>query len=95
MNLPIWWTEIDAVPESDRLLRLGWDAERDTEFAALADGTLVPKADALRWVREIRDACRASDVAFFHKQWGGRTPKAGGRMLDGRTWSQYPANPRR
>ena len=60
-----------------------------------ADGTLVPKADALRWVREIRDACRASDVAFFHKQWGGRTPKAGGRMLDGRTWSQYPANPRR
>jgi hypothetical protein len=24
-------------------------------------------------------------------QWGGRTPKAGGRTLDGRTWDQYPA----
>jgi hypothetical protein len=24
-------------------------------------------------------------------QWGGRTPKAGGRLLDGRTWDQMPA----
>lgn len=24
-------------------------------------------------------------------QWGGRTPKAGGRELDGRTWSEFPA----
>lgn len=23
-------------------------------------------------------------------QWGGRTPKTGGRLLDGRTWDQYP-----
>jgi protein gp37 len=49
-----------------------------------------PKVDALPWVREIRDLCRAYGVAFFHKQWGGRTPKAGGRMLDNREWSQYP-----
>jgi protein gp37 len=28
--------------------------------------------------------------AFFFKQWGGRTPKAGGRELDGRTWDEYP-----
>lgn len=42
------------------------------------------------WVRELRDACQARDVAFFHKQWGGRTPKAGGRLLDGRTWDEYP-----
>jgi protein gp37 len=42
------------------------------------------------WVREIRDNCARSDVAFFHKQWGGRTPKAGGRELDGRVWSQMP-----
>jgi protein gp37 len=26
-------------------------------------------------------------------QWGGRTPKAGGRELDGRTWDQVPAVP--
>ncbi|WP_420636503.1 DUF5131 family protein [Candidatus Palauibacter sp.] len=23
------------------------------------------------------------------KQWGGRTPKAGGRLLDGREWNEY------
>jgi protein gp37 len=49
-----------------------------------------PKAAALRWVREVRDRCHAEGVAFFHKQWGGRTPKAGGRRLDGREWSEYP-----
>jgi protein gp37 len=42
------------------------------------------------WVREIRDACREVGVAFFHKQWGGRTPKAGGRELDGRVWDEMP-----
>lgn len=45
------------------------------------------------WVREIRDRCGASGVAFFHKQWGGRTPKAAGRLLDGRTWDQFPTKP--
>lgn len=43
------------------------------------------------WVRQIRDACEATDTAFFHKQWGGRTPKAGGRTLDGRQHSAMPA----
>ena len=43
-----------------------------------------------RWASDIRDHCLESDVAFFFKQWGGRTPKAGGRELDGRTWDQKP-----
>lgn len=43
------------------------------------------------WVRGLRDQCRAAGVAFFFKQWGGRTPKAGGRTLDGRTWDEMPA----
>ncbi len=42
------------------------------------------------WVREIRDKCVREQVPFFHKQWGGRTPKAGGRDLDGRTWDEMP-----
>lgn len=42
------------------------------------------------WVRDLRDRCVNSGVAFFHKQWGGRTPKAGGRLLDGRTWDEFP-----
>jgi protein gp37 len=29
-------------------------------------------------------------VPFFFKQWGGRTSKSGGRVLDGRTWDQMP-----
>ncbi len=43
------------------------------------------------WVRDLRDRCPAGGVAFFFKQWGGRTPTAGGRVLDGRTWDQMPA----
>jgi protein gp37 len=42
------------------------------------------------WVRDLRDACEAEGVAFFHKQWGGRTPKSGGRQLDGRTHDDMP-----
>lgn len=42
------------------------------------------------WVRDIRDRCVDAQVPFFFKQWGGRTPKAGGRDLDGRTWDQMP-----
>jgi protein gp37 len=41
-------------------------------------------------VRELRDLCVSQNIAFFFKQWGGRTPKAGGRELDGRTWDEYP-----
>ncbi|WP_188188936.1 DUF5131 family protein [Nonomuraea sp. SYSU D8015] len=44
----------------------------------------------LDWVREIRDRCVEADIAFFFKQVGGRTPKAGGRELDGRTWDEFP-----
>jgi protein gp37 len=44
----------------------------------------------LDWARSIRDQCAAAKVPFFFKQVGGRTPKAGGRLLDGRTWDAYP-----
>lgn len=42
------------------------------------------------WVRGVRDQCVRAGVPFFFKQWGGFTSKAGGRRLDGRTWSQMP-----
>lgn len=42
------------------------------------------------WVRSLRDQAIAAEIPFFFKQWGGRTPKAGGRTLDGRTWSEMP-----
>lgn len=44
----------------------------------------------LAWVEDIRDQCLAAEVAFFFKQWGGRTPKAGGRLLGKRTWDEMP-----
>lgn len=43
------------------------------------------------WVTDIRDQCVDAGVAFFFKQWGGRSPKSGGRLLDGREWNQFPA----
>jgi protein gp37 len=43
------------------------------------------------WLRALRDRCADVGVPFFFKQWGGPTPKAGGRLLDGRTWDQMPA----
>lgn len=42
------------------------------------------------WVRELRDLAVNASVPYFFKQWGGRTPKAGGRELDGRTWDEMP-----
>ena len=42
------------------------------------------------WVRDIQSICRMQQVPFFFKQWGGRTPKAGGRTLDGRTHDALP-----
>lgn len=42
------------------------------------------------WALSLRDQCTAAEVAFFFKQWGGRTPKAGGRVLRDRTWDELP-----
>jgi protein gp37 len=51
------------------------------------------RALELDWVRQIRERCVEAGVALFFKQVGGRTPKAGGRLLDGRTWDQMPDRP--
>jgi protein gp37 len=48
------------------------------------------RAHAAGWLRALRDQCRTSETAFFLKQLGGPTPKAGGRVLDGVVWHQYP-----
>jgi protein gp37 len=42
------------------------------------------------WARALRDQCQSAAVPFFFKQWGGRTPKAGGRLLDGEVWDEMP-----
>lgn len=45
---------------------------------------------SLEWLRELRDACGREGVAFFFKQWGGKTAKAGGRELDERIHDEMP-----
>ncbi len=46
----------------------------------------------LKWVRSIRDQCVDAGVAFHFKQWGGVNKKKNGRLLDGRTWDEFPAS---
>jgi len=43
-----------------------------------------------RWALDVRNQCVKAGVAFFFKQWGGRSPKAGGRLLEGEEWNQFP-----
>jgi protein gp37 len=45
------------------------------------------------WARALRDQCQSAAVPFFFKQWGGRTPKTGGRLLDGEVWDEMPGRP--
>jgi protein gp37 len=63
----------------------------------IAGGESGPKHRPVRieWLRDMRDRCAEEDVAFFFKQWGGRTAKAGGRLLDGKTYDAMPARPHR
>jgi protein gp37 len=42
------------------------------------------------WIADLRDRCVAEDIPFFFKQWGGRRPSSGGRLLDGIEWSELP-----
>ncbi|WP_433610361.1 DUF5131 family protein [Dactylosporangium sp. CA-139114] len=58
----------------------------------IAGGESGPRARPVdpQWIRELRDNANARGVPFFFKQWGGTTPKAGGRTLDGRLWDEMP-----
>jgi protein gp37 len=47
------------------------------------------------WVREIRGQCRAANVPFFFKQWGGPRKRLTGRTLDGRTYDEFPQQSQR
>ena len=82
---------LQAAPAAVRFLSieplLAPVGEIDLEGIAwvIVGGESGPKARPMdkRWVIDIRDLCERENVAFFFKQWGGRTPKSGGRRLDG------------
>jgi protein gp37 len=46
----------------------------------------------VEWVRELRHDAVERGIPFFFKQWGGRTAKAGGKVLDGDEWCHFPAS---
>lgn len=46
------------------------------------------------WVRQIRDRCVRYKTPFFFKGWGGINKKKTGRLLDGRTWDEFPNDDR-
>jgi len=58
----------------------------------IVGGESGPGARPMRaeWVLEIKKKCRRSNVPFFFKQWGGVNKKKNGRVLQGRTWDNYP-----
>lgn len=60
----------------------------------IVGGESGPKARPMdpSWVREIRDQCQTVRVPFFFKQWGGTRKKKTGRLLDDRTWEEFPAS---
>jgi protein gp37 len=48
------------------------------------------------WILEIKQKCETGGIPFFFKQWGGVNKKKTGRILQGKTWDNYPDidNPR-
>lgn len=58
----------------------------------IVGGESGPRARPMHpeWAREVRDQCIASGVPFFFKQWGGKRKSKTGRVLDGRTWDEFP-----
>jgi len=46
------------------------------------------------WAIDIRNQCLNARLPFFFKQWGGRSPKAAGRLLEGEEWNQFPTQTR-
>ena len=59
----------------------------------IVGGESGPNARPMKreWAIEVRDLCEQKRIPFFFKQWGGRTPKAGGRLLDEKEYNDVPA----
>jgi protein gp37 len=58
----------------------------------IVGGESGPHARPMRreWVVKIQRQCRAQHVPFFFKQWGGVRKRLAGRLLDGRTYDEFP-----
>lgn len=59
----------------------------------IVGGESGPKARPMKedWAIGVYNQCRAADVAFFFKQWGGVQKHRNGREFLGRTFDEYPS----
>lgn len=66
----------------------------------IVGGESGPKARPMKleWLQEVSRQCRVARVAFFFKQWGvwgadgeRRSKRSNGRVFEGRTWDEMPA----
>ncbi len=69
------------------------DIDIDGISWVIVGGESGPNARPMKpeWVIEIQETCDELDIPFFFKQWGGRTPKSGGRLLEGIEHNAFPA----
>lgn len=60
----------------------------------IVGGESGPKARPMdeSWVVSVRDQCEMAGVSFFFKQWGGITPKANGRAINGIEYNALPVS---
>ena len=92
---------LQAAPAAVRFLSieplLGHVGEIDLDGISwvIVGGESGPNARSLceEWALDIRDQCARNNVPFFFKQWGGLTPKAGGRELEGVEHNAMPPLP--
>ncbi len=42
------------------------------------------------WIMNIKDKCRNLNIPFFFKQWGGKSKKTTGFLLDGKNYKEMP-----
>jgi protein gp37 len=58
----------------------------------IVGGESGPNARTMKkkWVLHIKERCEDNNIPFFFKQWGGFNRKKTGRMLQGKTWDEYP-----
>jgi protein gp37 len=96
---PIRLNDGQSLNYSQRLKK-GWSLNMLQQLDwIICGGESGPNARPMHpnWARSLRDQCQAAGVPFFFKQWGAHTEdgrrigkKAAGRVLDGRTWEEFP-----
>ena len=90
--------ELRKIPAALRFLSLepllgplpGLDLEKIGWVIVGGESGTNPRPMEKHWVDAIQLKCAASKVPFFFKQWGGRSPKKAGSLLNGLEYKERP-----